>query len=188
MATGFKSLALEIRNVIYEYALEEDHDIFVHGVPALLKVCPQITREIYSYRKIITTLCITNNHPRPIYQQPFPTEVLSTRGFNMITKFNRTEDKKGLIVKFKPLVLSCSKDVDGLLDATSSAEDEHNRAVFDYFQNRMTLARARALAYALGVAAKPVETMVDKHCECATQVNPDEKCQDVEGVTAATKL
>ncbi|KAI5273479.1 hypothetical protein E4T47_03377 [Aureobasidium subglaciale] len=180
MATGFKSLALEIRNIIYEYALEEDHDIFLHGVPALLK--------IYSYRKIVTTLCITNNHPRPIYQQPFPTEVLTTRGFDMITKFDQTGDKKGLIVKFKPLVLSCSKDVNGLLDATSSAEDEHSRAVFDYFQNRMTLARARALAYALGVAAKPVETMVDEHCECASQVNPDEKGQDVEGVTAATKL
>ncbi|KAI5210339.1 hypothetical protein E4T38_01971 [Aureobasidium subglaciale] len=181
MATGFRSLALEIRNMIYEYALEEDHDIFVHGVPALLK----ITREVYSYRKIVTTLCIINNHPRPIYRQPFPTEILSTRGFNMITKFNQTEDKKSLIVKFKPLVLSCSKDVNGLLDATSSAEHEHNRAVFDYFQNRMTLARARALAYALGVAAKPVETMVDEHCECATQVNPDEKGQDVKDVTAA---
>ncbi|KAI5197725.1 hypothetical protein E4T39_07142 [Aureobasidium subglaciale] len=185
MATGFRSLALEIRNMIYEYALEEDHDFFIDGVPALLKVCPQITREIYSYRKIVTTLCITDKHPRPLYKQPFPTEVLPTRAFGMITKFNQVENRRGLIVKLKPLVLSCSKGVDGLLDATWTAEEKYNRAVFDYYQNQSTLARARALAYALEVAAKPVETMVDEECECATQVFPNEKGEDVEVVTAA---
>ncbi|KAI5256791.1 hypothetical protein E4T42_01486 [Aureobasidium subglaciale] len=58
MATGFLTLPLEIRNKIYDYALEEEHDYFVKGVPALLKISPSLTREIYYYRKIVTTLPI----------------------------------------------------------------------------------------------------------------------------------
>lgn len=40
--------------MIYDYALEDDHDILANGLPTLLKVCPQITREMYSYRDIVT--------------------------------------------------------------------------------------------------------------------------------------
>ncbi|CAD0107618.1 unnamed protein product [Aureobasidium uvarum] len=55
---NFNSLPLEVRNMIYGYTLDPTHDIFTNGSPALLKVHPQITREICSYRIITTTIPI----------------------------------------------------------------------------------------------------------------------------------
>jgi hypothetical protein len=63
MAT-FKSLPLEIRSMIYDHALSNDHSTSNHGIlPALYKVCPTITTELYSYHKTTLTVPITYDTP-----------------------------------------------------------------------------------------------------------------------------
>jgi len=46
MASNLMSLPLEVRDQIYGYVLSDDHDIFAHGVPALLEVRLELTRDI----------------------------------------------------------------------------------------------------------------------------------------------
>lgn len=62
MASNLMSLPLEIRYQIYGYVLSDDHDIFAHGVPAFLKVRLELTQEIYSYRRLTSTIPITDNN------------------------------------------------------------------------------------------------------------------------------
>ena len=83
MATGFRSLPLEVRNMIYDHALEDDYDIFTKGVQAILKVCPEITREIYSYRRIYTTIIVTEFPQR---MDPFQINRIfgKAKRFNMV--------------------------------------------------------------------------------------------------------
>ncbi|THY28169.1 hypothetical protein D6D01_03986 [Aureobasidium pullulans] len=90
MATGFRSSPLEVRNMIYDHALEDDYDIFTKGVQAILKLCPEITREIYSYRRIYTTIIVT----------AFPQRMDPIQINQMLSKakmFNMVEGRKGLV-------------------------------------------------------------------------------------------
>lgn len=87
--------------MIYDFALQDDHDIIANGVPALLKVCPQITREIYSYRDIVTTVVITNETPKTYEESG---KSILARYFDAITKFAQIEDTKGLVIRIKRLV------------------------------------------------------------------------------------
>jgi len=64
--TGFLSLPLEVRQMIYREITQEDQQIFTKGLPAILKVRLQISEEIYSHCTITTTLkafspCIHSN-------------------------------------------------------------------------------------------------------------------------------
>ncbi|CAD0094536.1 unnamed protein product [Aureobasidium mustum] len=90
--TSFYSLPIELRNAVYDYALQDDHDFFADGVPALFKVCPEITQEIYSYRKTITTISINVDTPGDIEDEDLHRA--------MITKFKQKQNTKGLVVKF----------------------------------------------------------------------------------------
>ncbi|KAG9737357.1 hypothetical protein KCU73_g10018, partial [Aureobasidium melanogenum] len=90
--TSFHSLPLELRSMVYDYALEQDHDFFADGVPALFKVCPHITKEIYSYRKTITTVCIDTKTPWPLENKD--------QQWYKITSFNQKQQTKGLVVRF----------------------------------------------------------------------------------------
>ena len=107
------SLPLELRNAVYDYALQDDHDFFADGVPALFKVCPEITREIYSYRKIITTTIINAHTPGPLETKD--------QNWDKITKFKQKKNTKGLVVKFRYLEL-CEQRVlsSGLPDFIAS--------------------------------------------------------------------
>ncbi|KAI4732288.1 hypothetical protein E4T50_17128 [Aureobasidium sp. EXF-12298] len=93
--TSFHSLPLELQSMIYDYALEEDHDFFADGVPALFKVCPNITKEIYSYRKTITTTNIDIKTPWPLENKD--------QQWCKITRFNQKQQIKGLVVRFRYL-------------------------------------------------------------------------------------
>lgn len=90
--TNFHSLSLELRNIIYDYTLQDNHDFFFDGVPALFKVCPHITKELYSYRKIITTVSINSSSPGSIENEDLYRAT--------IIKFNQKINTKGLVVKF----------------------------------------------------------------------------------------
>ncbi|THY44327.1 hypothetical protein D6C99_06802 [Aureobasidium pullulans] len=70
--------------MIYDHALEDDYDIFAKGVQAILKVCPEITREIYSYRRIYTTIIVTEF---PQIMDPFQIN----RIFGKAKRFNMVE-------------------------------------------------------------------------------------------------
>ena len=108
MATGFRSLPLEVRNMIYDHTLEDDYDIFAKGVQAILKVCPEITREIYSYRRIYTTIIVTEFPQR---MDPFQIN----RIFGKAKRFNMVEGRKGLVVRCKamPLPVAISGNENG---------------------------------------------------------------------------
>ncbi|KER00572.1 hypothetical protein AUEXF2481DRAFT_24884 [Aureobasidium subglaciale EXF-2481] len=109
MATGFLTLPLEIRNKIYDYALEEEHDYFVKGVQALLKISPSLTREIYYYRKIVTTLPILRTDYRQSRSLATnPEQTAYGTGFwsprldgilDKVKKFEEAKDRKGLVVR-----------------------------------------------------------------------------------------
>lgn len=111
--TNFRSLPLELRSIIYEYALQDNHDFFTDGVPALFKVCPHITREIYSYRKIVTTVSISSNTPGLIEKEDLHRAI--------ITKFNQKQNTKGLLVKF--VILKPSRRMDRLTAVILEALD-----------------------------------------------------------------
>lgn len=91
--TTFHSLALELRSMIYDYALHEEHDYLTNGVPALFKVCPNITKEIYSYRKTVTTMSITASTPWLPENE--------NQHWDKIARFKRKQQTKGLVVKFR---------------------------------------------------------------------------------------
>ncbi|KAG9584036.1 hypothetical protein KCU78_g14049, partial [Aureobasidium melanogenum] len=78
--------------MIYDYALKEDHDVFADGAPALFKVCPNITKEIYSYRKIITTMSVDPDTRGLIENEDLHQAIIS--------KFKQKQNAKGLVVKF----------------------------------------------------------------------------------------
>lgn len=86
--------------MIYDYALDDNHDIFADGLPALLKVCPQITREIYSYRDIVTTVIVTKE---TLAMTEEAGEALLSRYINIITKFDQTKNTKKLVVRIRLL-------------------------------------------------------------------------------------
>ncbi|KAI4718355.1 hypothetical protein E4T48_05438 [Aureobasidium sp. EXF-10727] len=92
---NFNSLPLEVRNMIYDYALDPNHDIFTNGVPALLRVCPHLAREIYSYRKIVTTTYINVSD---IHAWSEETE---QKHYEMVARFERKENTKGMVVVFE---------------------------------------------------------------------------------------
>lgn len=113
--TSFRSLPLELRNMIYDYALDDEHDIFADGLPALLKVCPEITREVYSYRNIVTTVIITNETPEPYEESAKP---MLSRYVDTIAKFNQKRCVKELVVRFKPMArpTTAAPDTDPIAD------------------------------------------------------------------------
>ncbi|KAH0371017.1 hypothetical protein KCU65_g2151, partial [Aureobasidium melanogenum] len=88
-------LPLELRSMVYDYALHEEHDYLTNGVPALFKVYPNITAELYSYRKTITTMNITTETPWPLEHE--------IQHFDKITRFKQKQYTKGLVVKFRCL-------------------------------------------------------------------------------------
>lgn len=84
--------------MIYDYALEDDHDISAMGVPALFKVCPHITREIYYYRDIVTTIAITHEAPWPSEESG---EARSFQMLDAMMKFNQMENTNRLLIRSK---------------------------------------------------------------------------------------
>jgi hypothetical protein len=113
--TSFRSLPLELRNIIYDYALEDDHDIFTDGLPTLFSVCPHITREIYSYRSIVTTVVITNETPEPYEESA---KSMLSRYVDAIAEFTQKSCIKELVVRFKPMArpTTAAPDTDTIAD------------------------------------------------------------------------
>ncbi|KAH0207828.1 hypothetical protein KCU99_g253, partial [Aureobasidium melanogenum] len=113
--TSFRSLPLELRNIIYDYALEDDHDIFTDGLPTLFSVCPHITGEIYSYRSIVTTVVITNETPEPYEESAKP---MLSRYVDAIAEFTQKSCIKELVVRFKPVArpTTAAPDTDTIAD------------------------------------------------------------------------
>ncbi|KEQ87692.1 hypothetical protein M438DRAFT_352481 [Aureobasidium pullulans EXF-150] len=83
MASNLMSLPLEVKDQIYGYVLSDDHDIFAHGVPALLK-----THEYYPYhrqqslrkisrfendtrKKALLVVCKSITPPQAVYENIF---------------------------------------------------------------------------------------------------------------------
>ncbi|KAG9661835.1 hypothetical protein KCU95_g19332, partial [Aureobasidium melanogenum] len=146
--TTFHSLPLELRSMIYDHALHEDHDFFANGVPALFKVCPNITREIYSYRKTITTVCIS----------PDTTGSLENEDLHQvkITKFKQKQNAKGLIVKFIILKRRSSRRMHDL-----------SAGIFETMSDGFTAINVRIYAAGLSLAMN-VETQVHKESQPPT--------------------
>lgn len=103
MAT-FLSLPLELRNQIYDYALSDGHDIITDGMPALYKIHPAITRELYSYRDLIITIPITQELPFNLRESP-PQPLLQSRILDLAATFkSKKEQKRRLVVVFEAVV------------------------------------------------------------------------------------
>lgn len=139
--TNFHSLPLELRNIVYDYALQDDHDFFADGVPALFKVCPHITSEIYSYRKTVTTVSISPDTSGLIENEDLYRAA--------IAKFKQKQNTKGLVVKF--VVLRPSRKVDDLSAA----------GILETINAGFTGINVRLFAFELRVLMK-VETEVHK--------------------------
>ncbi|CAD0088690.1 unnamed protein product [Aureobasidium vineae] len=118
--TNIKSLPLELRSIIYDHALSDDHNIITDGIPALLKVCLEITREIYSNRKIVSTIHITHETTWSNV-----TDSPKHRCLDIMTRFNQKENAKGLLILFKPLTRGTTSrsDAGGILDPLQRIED-----------------------------------------------------------------
>jgi hypothetical protein len=104
MAT-FKSLPLELRNMIYDLALSNPHDILTDGLPPLYKVHPSITKELYTYRKTITTVNISRSSPYPAYSASEEPPLLQIKLHALINRFNEKADVKGIVVVFRAIPL-----------------------------------------------------------------------------------
>lgn len=150
MAT-FHSLPLELRSMIYDYALHEDHDYLTNGVPALFKVCPNITKEIYSYRKTITTMSITAAAPWP----PLESE---DQHFGKITRFKQKQQTKGLVVKFRYLK-SREQQV------PSSGLPSFIASIRETLEGGHTVLRVVFYAMRLRLALNVETEVVDEDCE-----------------------
>jgi hypothetical protein len=99
----FQSLPLELRNMIYDHVLSEPHDILKFGLPPLYKVHPSITKELYSYRKTITTVFITHRSVYPCHEDAeIPQPLLQTRLLALVRRFEENiKMAKGIVVVFK---------------------------------------------------------------------------------------
>ncbi|KAG9525686.1 hypothetical protein KCV07_g1051, partial [Aureobasidium melanogenum] len=148
--TSFHSLPLELRSMVYDYALEEDHDFFADGVPALFKVCPHITKEIYSYRKTITTVCIDTKTPWPLENKD--------QQWYKITSFNQKQQTKGLVVRFIYL-RPCEQQVwsPGLPGLIASMRET--------LRDGHTAMRVMFYAMRLEFALEVETEVIDKDCE-----------------------
>jgi hypothetical protein len=104
MAT-FKFLPLELRNMIYDYALSTPHDIPTNGLPPLYKVHPAITKELYTYRKTVTTVRINRSSPYPASSPSEEPPLLQTRLLALVNGFNEKANVKGIVVVFRAIPL-----------------------------------------------------------------------------------
>jgi hypothetical protein len=87
---NFFSLPLELRVMIYENVLQEEHHIFRDGVPGLLGTRLQITQEVYTLCKITVTV---KSEVAPLYMNDL--DVIKKR----VDKFNTHEGNKGIAVR-----------------------------------------------------------------------------------------
>lgn len=121
MAT-FTSLPLELRNQIYDYVLSDGHDILTDGMPALYKVHPDMTRELYSYRDFMIRVPITQESPFSP-RESLPQPLLQSRLLDLAATFkSKKEQKRRLVVVFEAVVQGirlASDDGDDDKDALS---------------------------------------------------------------------
>ena len=167
MASNLMSLPLEIRDQIYDYVLSDDHDIFAHGVPALLKVRLELTQEIYSYRRLTSTIPITDNNlfltePEFTHQ---PNEAL-----RKISRFENDTRKKALLVVCKSI--TPPQAVYENIFEPGSEEDIFDRAAYTWWQRHFVFSKATLFAEYL--ASKGANAVVDRECECAFALHPRE--------------
>ncbi|KAH0335217.1 hypothetical protein KCU81_g9092, partial [Aureobasidium melanogenum] len=87
---NFFDLPLEIRVMVYENILQEEHHFFRDGVPGLLKTRLQITQEVYSLCKITATV---RSEVAPLYMIDLLD--IETR----VAKFKSRQGNKGIVVR-----------------------------------------------------------------------------------------
>ncbi|KAH0363890.1 hypothetical protein KCU65_g7120, partial [Aureobasidium melanogenum] len=87
---NFFDLPLEIRIMVYEHTLQEEHHYFRDGVPGLLKTRLQITQEVYSLCEITTTV---RSEVAPLYMIDLLD--IETR----VAKFKSRQGNKGIVVR-----------------------------------------------------------------------------------------
>jgi hypothetical protein len=88
--TNFFDLPLEIRVMVYENFLQEEHHFFRDGVPDLLKTRLQITQEVYSLCTITTTV---RSEAAPLYI--IDLENIERR----VASFKSQQGNKGIVVR-----------------------------------------------------------------------------------------
>lgn len=84
------SLPLEVRVMIYENVLQEEHHIFRDGVPGLLSTRLQITQEVYTLCRITATV---RSEVAPLFM--IDIDDIKRR----VDKFNTHEGNKGIAVR-----------------------------------------------------------------------------------------
>jgi hypothetical protein len=160
MSSGFLSLPLELRNRVYEYALEDDVDILLKGVPSILRVSTEITRQIYEYRNITTTIEYSGENDIPAN--------LAQR----VLDFKKVPGRKQLIVKIKPLTpLPVRTAVDDLLSEFSDLY-AHTLDMQDWMAKQFLVVRARFSLCKLAMLY--INVQMDETCECVTAESPED--------------
>ncbi|KAI4856449.1 hypothetical protein E4T45_02084 [Aureobasidium sp. EXF-8846] len=160
MAT-FKSLPLELRNMIYDYALSDSHDILTNGLPSLYKVHPSITRELYAYRKTITTVDISHSSPYPGPSASEEPPLLQIKLLALVKKFDEKTNVKGIVVVvFRAIPLPIRPTEQGIYGTGPIyAIIERMNAAFRSIDDVLT--ESKAMFWSMEFRFLGVETKVD---------------------------